>query len=122
MTSTGSPPGSDEAAGGGVERGEQAVLDEHAGVGEPVEQRRLAGVRVADDGDAGQAAAAAALALQLAGAAQVLQVALELGDAAHDAAAVDLELGLARATPGADAAGLVGVGGADAPRRRRGRR
>ena len=41
-----------EAAGGGVERGEEAVLDEHAGVGEPVEERRLAGVRVADDRDA----------------------------------------------------------------------
>ena len=39
--------GQREAAGGGVERGEEPVLDEHAGVGEPVEQRALAGVRVA---------------------------------------------------------------------------
>ena len=55
-----------EAAGGGVEGGEQAVLDEHAGVGELVEQRRLAGVRVADDGDLLEAAAGAALALRVA--------------------------------------------------------
>ena len=34
-----------------VERGEQPVLDEHARAGQLVEQRRLAGVRVADDGD-----------------------------------------------------------------------
>ena len=39
-----------EAAGGGVEGGEEPVLDQHAGVGEAVEQRRLAGVGVADDG------------------------------------------------------------------------
>ena len=47
-----------EPPGGGVEGGEEPVLDEHAGVGEPVEQGGLAGVRVADDGDAlGPAAA-----------------------------------------------------------------
>ena len=37
-------------ADGRVERGEQRVLDEHAGAGEPVEQRGLAGVGVAGDG------------------------------------------------------------------------
>ena len=37
-------------ADGRVERGEQRVLDEDAGVGDAVEQARLAGVRVAGDG------------------------------------------------------------------------
>ena len=97
VSSTASPPGSCEAAGGGVEGGEQPVLDEHAGVGEPVEQRRLAGVGVADDGDLLAPAAAARLALGVAGgAAMRAQLGLELVDAAHEAAAVDLELGLAR--------------------------
>ena len=63
VSSTDSPPGSVEAAGGGVERGEQAVLDQHAGVGQAVEQRRLAGVRVADDHDLGELAPALGLAL-----------------------------------------------------------
>ena len=38
---------------------------------------------------------------------QLLQVRLELGDPPHDAPAVDLELGLAAAEPGADAAALL---------------
>ena len=58
--------GQRQAAGGRVERGEQPVLDQHAGLREAVEQGRLAGVGVADDGDGGQAAAVAALALQVA--------------------------------------------------------
>ena len=105
VTSTVSPPGKRQPAGGGVERGEQPVLDEHARrVGEPVEQRRLAGVRVADDGDRWRAGrVAAALRCVCAVLAICAQVGLELVDAAHDAAAVDLELGLARAA-GADAA------------------
>ena len=55
-----------QAAGRGVEGGEEPVLDEHAGVGQLVEQRRLAGVRVADDGDVGEAAAVPRLALGVA--------------------------------------------------------
>ena len=92
---------------GGVERGEQAVLDQHAGVGEQVQQRRLAGVRVADDGDVGEAAAAAALALQRPRCRPVAEVGLELGDAAHDAAPVDFDLGLATTESGADATALL---------------
>ena len=38
-----------ETPSAGVEGGEEPVLDEHPGVGEHVEQRRLAGVRVADE-------------------------------------------------------------------------
>ena len=60
--------GQREAAGRRVERGEQAVLGQHAGVGQRVEQRRLAGVGVADDRDGGEPAAVALLALQVAGA------------------------------------------------------
>ena len=52
-----------EPAGGGVEGGEQPVLDQHAGAAQLVEQRGLAGVGVADDGHlAGPAPACAACA------------------------------------------------------------
>ena len=108
-----------QPARGRVERGEQAVLDEHAGVGQPVEQRRLAGVGVADDGDVGEPAAPAALALQRAGGGELLEIGLELGDPAHDPPTVDLELGLAAAEAGADAAALLRqVGGATAAQAR----
>ena len=112
--------GQPQPPGGGVERGEQAVLDEHAGAREPVEQRRLAGVRVPDERDGVEGRAAAALALRVPRAAEVAQVGLELGDATGDAAAVGLELGLAGAPPGADAAGLARTAGcALAPQPRR---
>ena len=98
------PVGAHHLAGGGVECGEQAVLDEHLRAGERVEERALAGVGVADDGRAELAAPPAALCLALA--LDRLQLALEPGDAlAHDAA-VGLELGLAR-TARADAARLA---------------
>ena len=45
------PSGVCGPAHGRVEGGEQRVLDQHAGAGEPVEQRGLAGVGVAGDGD-----------------------------------------------------------------------
>ena len=47
------------APGGRVEGGEQRVLDQHAGVGQRVEQARLAGVGVADDGHRGHLVAPA---------------------------------------------------------------
>ena len=50
---------------------------------------------------------------------EMLEVGLELGDAAHDAPAIDLELRLAAAEPGADAAALLRqVGGRAAPQSR----
>ena len=107
-------PGQRQAAGGRVEGGEQAVLRQHAGVGEGVEQARLAGVGVADDRDRGQPAALALLALEVTRAGQLLEVDLELGDAAQHAPAVDLELGLAAAEAGADAAALLGEPGSGA--------
>ena len=44
--------GGRRAPGRRIERGEQRVLHQHTGTGEPVEQAGLAGVGVADDGDA----------------------------------------------------------------------
>ena len=60
------PLGSLHLAHGRIERGEHLVLGEHAGAGDAVEQRRLAGVGVADDGDDRIRHALAARAVQLA--------------------------------------------------------
>ena len=89
------------AAGAGVERREQLVLDQHAGLGQRVHQRALAGVGVADQRDRGHVAAAGDLALlpRL----DLGQLRLELLDPVPDQPAVFLELLLARA-PHADAA------------------
>src|SRR4029079_8419869 len=100
--------------GGGVEGGEQRVLDQHAGPGQPVQQAGLAGVGVAGDGDAGDVVAAALLALGVAGALHVGELAAELGDLGVDPAAVGLDLGLTGATAtdaltaGGAATGLAG--------------
>ena len=99
---------------GGVEGREERVLHQHARVGQPVEQRGLAGVGVAGDRDAGDVVAAARLALDVAGAAQLLELAAELGDLGVDPAAVGLDLGLTGATAtdavtaGGTATGLAG--------------
>ena len=95
-----------QATGRGIERREQAVLDEGVGVRQPVQQGRLAGIRVADERDRRELAAPASLALGGPGLGETLQLALELVHASLDAPPVDLELGLARA-PGPDAAGLL---------------
>ena len=95
-----------QAAHGGIERREQLVLHEHARVREPVQQRRLARVRVADERDVRDVAALARLALRGAGRREADEVALELLHAAQQAPAIDLELGLAR-TAGADARTLL---------------
>ncbi len=98
----------------GIEGGEQAVLDEHPGAGEPVQQRRLAGVGVAHQRHGAVAGPGPGLALRAPGGPQLAQLGLELRHAPDQAPAVDLELGLARA-PGADAPGLLGQGQAPAP-------
>jgi hypothetical protein len=87
-----------ELPGGRVERREELVLDQHLRLGEPVEQRRLAGVGVADQRDGRDRRPLAAGRLGATDALVVPEVGLELADPAHDALAVDLELGLARAT------------------------
>ena len=70
-----------EPAHARVERGEQPVLHEHPGIGEPVEQRRLAGVRVAHDRDGAVARARPALALRATRRGHGLQLGLELAHA-----------------------------------------
>ena len=86
------------------------TLDQHAGIREPVEQRGLAGVGVAGDRDAGDVVATARLALDVAGAAQVLELLAQLGDPGVDAASVGLDLRLT----GAAATDAVTAGGATA--------
>ena len=79
---------------GGIERREQAVLHEHVGVGEPVEQRRLACVRVADEGDGRESRRRRRLALRGAVLGDAVEVAFELRDTREDATTIDLELRL----------------------------
>ena len=98
--------GEPEPASRGIERREQLVLDEHTGVGEPVEERGLAGVGVADERDRGQVAAASSLALRVARRAELAQVAFETLDPAEQPPPIDLELRLTRAA-GADATTLL---------------
>ena len=66
---------------GGVERGEEPVLDEHVGAGERVEERALAGVGVAHQRGAEVVAPAAALGLALA--LDALERALQARDASR---------------------------------------
>jgi hypothetical protein len=91
------------SAGGGVEGGEQLVLGEDVGGGEGVEEGGFAGVGVADEGDGGDTGRLAALAVQVAVAADLADFPLDFGDAFADAPPVDFELGFARAAR-ADAA------------------
>ena len=92
-----------EAARRRIERLEEAVAHGHRGVGERVQQRRLADVRVAGECDGRCLGARALLASHVALAGQLLQSVLEDRDAPPRDATVGLELRLARA-PGADAA------------------
>ena len=108
---------------GRVERREQRVLDQHAGIGEPVEQRRLAGVGVAGDRHGWDLVAPPLLALGVAGALHLLELAVELGDLGVDPAPVGLDLRLTGAaaadagTAGDPAAHLTGEVAAPAARR-----
>src|SRR5207248_3100196 len=102
-----------EAPGAGIEGGEQAILHEHAGVGEAVEQCRLAGVRVADQRDGGDAGADARFSLRAPRLRQITELALQLGDSPEQTTQIDLELRLTR-TAGPDAAGLLAEGPASA--------
>ena len=86
-----------------VERVEEAVADADLGAGQRVEQRRLAGVRIARERDLRQVGAVALGPHHLAGAADVREPALERRDPVAGEAPVGLDLRLARAA-GADAA------------------
>ena len=102
------PPAEPPLAGPGVERGEELVLDEHAGVGQGVHQRALAGVGVADQRDGRRVAPAGDLAL-LAGL-DLGELRLQVLDPVADEPAVFFELLLARAAD-ADARPCSATGG-----------
>ena len=90
-----------------VERREQVRRGVALFLGQQVEQGRLAGARVADEGDRGHRALAAALALARAPFLQRVDLPLDPGDAVGDPPAVDLELLFARAAR-ADPGSLLG--------------
>src|SRR6476661_3807564 len=92
-----------EAARGWVERLEQAVAHRDAGVGERIEERGLARIRVAGERHRRSLGAPPLLAPDVALAAQLAQPLAEKRDAAARQAPVRLELRLARAA-GADSA------------------
>src|SRR4051812_31350825 len=85
-----------DAARGGVEGGEQLVRLVRLGVRERVEQRRLAGIGVADERDRQHLAAYAAAPLNLPLSFQRMKLFLEHLDAAGDISPVELQLFLAR--------------------------
>ena len=83
-----------QKARGRVERVEQAVIRRDVRAGDGVEERRLARVRIADDGHDGDLVFHTALALGAAHAAHLLKLGFELVDLAVDVAAVGLKLRL----------------------------
>ncbi len=94
---TGVPCGSRTRRKRRVERGEQHVLGQHPCPGQPVEQCRLAGIGVADDGDHRERHLLALGAVQVAGAPHRLQLALQLDDLVLQRAPVGFDLRFARA-------------------------
>ena len=98
-------------AEGRVQGGEQHRLGQDVGVGQAVEQGRLAGIGVADQGDGRVRHALARQPLQAARTAHVGQLGLELDDAVDQQPPVGLDLGLARATQEAEAALADAPGG-----------
>ena len=85
------------AAGGRVERVEQAVVGRNVRPCQAVEQRGFSGVRVADERHDRQGVFLAAAALRAADLAHVLELGLQLLDLAANVAAVGFELGFAGA-------------------------
>jgi hypothetical protein len=94
-----------EAAGSRIECGEQPIYRENIRAGEQIEQRGLAGVRVADHRRDWPLMTAPTFALHAADLADAFELAFQLCDSLLHASAVHFELRLAR-SPGADAARL----------------
>jgi len=97
-----------EAAGGGIERGEQFVLGEDLGSGDGVEQGGFSGVGVADDRCERPLVTLATVALRGALATDDVEFLADAFDAFLGFAAVGFELGFAFAADGAEAAALAG--------------
>src|SRR5207249_11069739 len=96
----------------------ELVLHPDAGPRQAVQQCRLAGVRVAHDGDRVQLRAAAPRSLLVTLSPHVLQLLLQVAQALSNPTPLDLDLSLTGAAAGADAAHLaVVVVGADEARK-----
>ena len=85
-------------ANGRVEGGEQLVVDQDSGAGEPVQQGGLAGIGVARDGHAGHAVDLAAVAFGVPRGLHRPDLTLQLGDPGVDPAPVELNLCLTGTT------------------------
>src|SRR5581483_1490209 len=85
-----------EPPDGRVERREEPILDHDARLREAVHQRRLAGVRVADERDGRKRDGRALVAVDVPGPLDVLEPARQLRDPLADAPAIDFELRLPR--------------------------
>ena len=97
-----------------VERREHARRDEHFGVAERVEERRFAGVGVADQRDGAERNCITRVAAQRALLADFVDRFLNFGDAIANAATVGLEFLFARATDADAACAATGAAGAAA--------
>ena len=93
-----------ELAGGGVQRGEELVVAEHVGSGEPVDERAFPGIGITGQCHFEHAAAVPALTLQRAHVGQALKLAANARDALAHHAAVHLQLAFALTEAGSHAA------------------